>query len=91
MVENSGRYFGDPCKGHRSLTQGYLLYLMIFNVVVDAFLWHRVTVLIAAEGTTAPDIEVFVQYIQCMTAYSYADNRLLASTCKHGYIRNLPY
>ena len=91
IVAKSGRYFGAPFKGHSGMTQRYLLYLTIFNVVVYVVLQNRVTVATAAEGKAAPDIEVFVQYIQCMTAYSYADNRLLASTCKHGYIRNLPY
>ena len=71
---NSSRYFGAPFKVQIGMTQGYLLYSTIFNVVVYAFLLHRVAVLIEAEGTAAPDIGVFLQYIQCMVEYLYADN-----------------
>ena len=74
MVANSSRYFGDPFKGQSGMNQGYLLYPTILNVVVDAVLRHQVTVLIAAEGTAAPDIEGFEQYIQWMAAYLYAEN-----------------
>ena len=59
MVANSGRYFGTPFKVQNGMNQGYLLYTTIFNVVVDAVLQHQVTVVIAAEGTEAPDIEGF--------------------------------
>ena len=52
----------------------YPLSPTIFNVVVDAVLRHRFTVVTAAEGTAAPDIEGFGQYIQRMAAYLYADD-----------------
>ena len=74
MVAKSGRYFGAPFKGQSDINQGYLLSTTIFNVVVDAVLSHRVTVLIAAEGTAAPDIEGFGQYIQRMSLYLYAED-----------------
>ena len=69
MVANSGGYFGSPFKGQHGMTQGYPFYTTIFNVLVDAVLQHRVTVVTAAEGTAAPDIEGFVQYIQQMLVY----------------------
>ena len=31
-------------KGFRGATQGYPLYPTILNVVVDAFIWHYITV-----------------------------------------------
>ena len=91
MFTKSGRYFGEPFKGQCGMHQGYLLSPTIFNVVVDAVFRHQVTVLIATEGTAVPDIEGFEQYIQWMAAYLYADNKLLASTRKHGYIRHFLY
>ena len=36
MVARSSRYFGIPCKGYCSVTQGDSLSSMIFKVVVDA-------------------------------------------------------
>ena len=74
MVAKSGRYFGAPFKGQCGMHQGYLLSPTILNVVVDAVLQHQVTVLIAAEGTAAPDIEGFGQYIQRMSLYLYAED-----------------
>ena len=50
--------------------------------MVDAVLQQWVTVVTEAEGTAAPDIEGFVQYIQRMAAYLYYDDIFLASTKK---------
>ena len=40
MVSRAISYFGDPFKGKCVVTQGGLLFPMIFNVVVYAVLWH---------------------------------------------------
>ena len=59
MVAKSSIYFGATFKVQRGMTQGYLLSPTIVNVVVHAVLRHWVTVVTAAEGEAAPDIEGF--------------------------------
>ena len=49
-------------------------------MVVDAVLWHWVYIVAATEGTVDPGTEGFVQDIQWMEEYFYADNRLFVST-----------
>ena len=43
MVARAGRYYGTPFKGHQGFTQGVPLSPTIFNMVVDAVISHRVT------------------------------------------------
>ena len=42
MVKIESSHHGDPFKGYRGVTQGYLLSPTIFNVAVDAVLCHCV-------------------------------------------------
>ena len=46
---------------------------MIFNVVVDGVLQILVSVVTATEGVAEPGTEGFVQAIQYLTAYLYAE------------------
>ena len=47
MVARAGGYYRTAFQGARRVTQGYLISLTIFNVVVDAVVRNWVTVLIA--------------------------------------------
>ena len=49
MLARAGGYYGAMFKGTYGVTQGYLLSLTIFNVVVDALVRHLVKVVV--EGT----------------------------------------
>ena len=40
MVARSGCYYGTPFKGHQGVTQGGTLSPTIFNMVVDALIYH---------------------------------------------------
>ena len=77
MVKSIGGYFGAPFKGQRSMTQGELPPITIFNVVVDTVLWHWVTVVSAIEDTSDTSTEGFGRDIQQLVAYLYASNGLL--------------
>ena len=46
MVARAGRYYGVYFKGARGVTQGDPLSPTIFNVVVDAVMWHWVAVML---------------------------------------------
>ena len=46
MLARAGGYYGAMFKGTYGVTQGYLLSLTIFNVVVDALVRHWVTVMV---------------------------------------------
>ena len=46
MVSRAGRYFGRPFQGQLGVTQGVPLLSTLFNVVVDAFLRHWVSVVV---------------------------------------------
>ena len=83
MVAKSGGYFGVPFKGHRGVTKGGPLSPMIFNVVLDAVLYHCITMVEAIEDTAHPKTDGFGRYIQWMAAYSFADKIILASTQAH--------
>ena len=77
MVSRAGGYFGAPFKGWRDVTQGEPLTPMIFNVVVDVVLQILVPMVTATEGLVEPGTEIFVQAIQCLTAYFYDDYLIL--------------
>ena len=46
MISRAGRYFGLPFKGYRGMTQGYPMSPTLFNVVVDAVIYHWETVVV---------------------------------------------
>ena len=46
MVARAGGYFGLPFKGYRGMTQGYPMSPTLFNVVVDAVIYHWETVVV---------------------------------------------
>ena len=58
------------------MTQGKTLYTNIFKLVVNAVLWHWILMVVKEKA----DPELFVRYVQCMSAQLYSDNALLAST-----------
>ena len=58
------------------MTQGDPLYSTIFNLVVDAVICHWVMVV----SVTEAGVEGIGALIQDLTAYFYADNRLVMST-----------
>ena len=80
MVACTGGYFGTLFKGYYGVTHVDPLSPTIFDVVVDAFLWHWVTVVESTEEAVDPitaDTEVFVRDVQSLAAYFYADNRII--------------
>ena len=46
MVAKAGGYYGSAFKGDREVTQGNLLSLTIFNVMVNVVVWNWVTVMV---------------------------------------------
>ena len=44
MLDQSGRYYGDPFKGNRGVLKGEPMYPAIFNMVVDTVIHHWATV-----------------------------------------------
>ena len=78
MVAHVGGYFGEPLKVQRGVTQGYLLYPKIINVVADSIIHNWVSVLVEAEGKAG--LYGFERYTQQLAAYFYANNGLLTST-----------
>ena len=75
MVSRDGRYFGLPCKGCCRVTQGDPLSPTIFNVFMDAVIFHWVMVVEA----TKEGMEGIYLSIQYMASYFYANNVLIAS------------
>ena len=75
MVTKAGGCYAPPFNGYRSVTHGYHLFPMIFNVVVDAFIQHWVTVVVPTEVS----VEVLGALVQYFAAYFYVDNRLVMS------------
>ena len=75
MVDKAGRYFGRPFKGYRGVTQGKPLSPTIFNVVMDAFIRHWVTVATPTEVGTGGLCLTTID----LAAYSYANDGLVAS------------
>ena len=75
MVARAGHYYGNPFKGHRGVTQVYPLSPTIFNMVVDAVIRHRVTLVVGEEAGT----DGFGRAIQFLAEFFYADDGLLAS------------
>ena len=74
MVDRSGGYFGHTFKGNFSVTQGDLLSPTLFNVVVDVFIYHWVTVVVpTADGLEGRDLSVGK-----LAAYFYVDDGLVA-------------
>ena len=76
MVASAGGYFGLPFKGYRGITQGEPLSPTLFNVVVDAFICHWVTVV----APTADGLEGRELLLRELAEYLYADDGLAAST-----------
>ena len=75
MVTRAGGYFVFVFKGCRVVTQGYPVSPTLFNMVLDAFIRHWVTVVAATkEGLESIDLP-----IRDMAAYFYSDDGLVAS------------
>ena len=72
-VSRAGGYFGDPFKGWSGVTQGDPLSPMISNMVVYAVLQILVSAVTATEGVVERGTDVFVQAIQWLAAYFYAE------------------
>ena len=70
MVNRVGRYYATPLKGHRGVTQGDTISPTIFNMEVDAVIYHWITLVVGEEA--GPD--GFRRAIQWMTALFYANN-----------------
>ena len=83
MVERDGSYFWGPFKGQCGVTQGDPLSPKIFNVLVDAALWHWVTVVKSTEETSDPSTYGFRRDIQRLAAHLHADDGLLDLTRAH--------
>ena len=75
MVARARCYYSTPFKYHKGVSQGGPLYPTIFNMVVDVFIRHWVTLLAADEE----GLYVFGQAIQWMAASFYTNDSLLAS------------
>ena len=75
MVFREGHYYGVPFKGSRGVTRGNPMSLTIFNMVVDAFICHWVT-LVSREDAA---LEGFGRAVKNMATLFHVDNRLLAS------------
>ena len=76
MVSLVGSYCVAPFKGCQGVTQGYPLSPTIFNIAVDAMIWHWV--MLVAGYQAGP--EGFVRVVQSLEAFFYANNGLLASS-----------
>ena len=50
ILARVGRYYGTPLKVHQRVTQMYHLPLTIFNMVVDAVIYHWVTLVTVEEA-----------------------------------------
>ena len=50
MVARAGRYYIEAFKGARGVTQGDPLSPTIFNVVVDAVVWHWIDGIVDETG-----------------------------------------
>ena len=78
IVARAGGYYGAEFKGQRGVTQEDHLSPKIFNVAVDAVLWHWLSVVEEAGGEAGP--EGFFRDFHRLAAYFYAKAGLLAST-----------
>ena len=76
MVDKANGYFRRPLKGYQGVTQGDPLSPTIFNVVVDSFIRHWVTVVTLSEAGTGGIIMKIID----MAAYFYSEDILVAST-----------
>ena len=76
MVAKSSRYFGRPFKGYWGVTQGDPVFPTIFNVVVNAVIWHWVMVATPiGSGTGGLGLTIID-----LAAYFYANDGIMAST-----------
>ena len=75
MVSRVGSYYGTPFKVHCGVTQGIPLSTTIFNMVVDVVIFHWV--ILVAREEAGPD--GFVQEVQCLVAFLYTNDGLIAS------------
>ena len=75
MVARAGGYYGAAFKGYQGVTQGDLLSLIIFNVVVDVVVRHWVTVMV--EGAEERDERG--QEVRNQNALFYADYGMVVS------------
>ena len=76
MVTRAGGYYGTACKVERGVTQGYPLSPTIFNVVVDAVVYHWVTEVIADKEERGE----LRKEGRHQAALFYADNGTVASS-----------
>ena len=76
MVARSSGYFRRLFNGYQGVVQGDPLSLTIFNVVVDAFIHHWVTLVTPTEvGTGGLGLTIID-----LAAYFYTNNGLVAPT-----------
>ena len=75
VVYCAGRYYVMLFKGYQGMTQGELISLTIFNVVVDKLVCHWISVLV---GEEVP--EVWKRGVQIRDEYFYTGNVLIDST-----------
>ena len=76
MVVKAGGYFGRPFKGYQCVMQGDTLSSMIFKVVVDAVISHRVMVVTPSEAGTG---RLGLNIID-LVSYLYANSGVVALT-----------
>ena len=74
MVAKACRYFVLPFQGYRGVTQGNPLSPKVFNLVVDAVIWHWVGVVALTEA----GVEGVRETIQELAEFLYADGGLFA-------------
>ena len=75
MVAWAGGYFVTPFGGRQGVTRGKTLSPIIFNMVVDAVIFHFILVVAEEEAI----VEGFGRAVQYMAEYFYDDDGLLAS------------
>ena len=76
MVAKAGGYFVTTFQGYFELTQGNPFYPTVFNVFLDALIWHWVVVVTPMEAGK----EGLGENIQDLAAFFYADVGLVVLT-----------
>ena len=77
MVDRAGLYYGTLLKGCLGFTQGGLLSPTIFNMVIDAMIWHWFALISGEEAGP----EGFRQAVQCLATFLYVYVGILSSPC----------
>ena len=81
VIARTRGYYGPPFKVYRGVTQGYPMSTNSFNVAMEAFIRHWVTVVVVAvTEVTEVGVEGLGVSIKDPAAYFYSDNVIVAST-----------